>query len=70
MEFAGEAIAELSVEGRLTMCNMAIEAGGKSGIVPPDEKTLEYVNPRAKRDRSRSTPATPTPATSRSTSGT
>ncbi|MHB1004789.1 MAG: 3-isopropylmalate dehydratase large subunit [Chloroflexota bacterium] len=49
MEFAGSAIAELSVEGRLTMCNMAIEAGGKSGIVAPDDKTLAYVNPRAER---------------------
>ncbi|MCL5108723.1 MAG: 3-isopropylmalate dehydratase large subunit [Chloroflexi bacterium] len=50
MEFTGEAIQDLSVEGRLTMCNMAIEAGGKSGIVPPDEKTLEYVRPRVRRE--------------------
>ena len=50
MEFTGEAIAELSVEGRLTMCNMAIEAGGKSGIVPPDEKTLAYVQERVRRE--------------------
>ena len=49
MEFTGEAIAEMSVEGRLTMCNMAIEAGGKSGIVPPDAKTIEYVEARVKR---------------------
>ncbi|MDA8216412.1 MAG: 3-isopropylmalate dehydratase large subunit [Dehalococcoidales bacterium] len=49
MEFTGEAIGELSVEGRLTMCNMAIEAGGKSGIVPPDDKTVAYVKERAKR---------------------
>jgi 3-isopropylmalate/(R)-2-methylmalate dehydratase large subunit len=49
MEFTGEAIANLSVEGRLTMCNMAIEAGGKSGIVAPDALTLDYVKPRAKR---------------------
>lgn len=49
MEFTGEAIDSLSVDGRLTMCNMAIEAGGKSGIIAPDEKTLEYVRPRAKR---------------------
>ncbi|MHB1417253.1 MAG: 3-isopropylmalate dehydratase large subunit, partial [Chloroflexota bacterium] len=49
MEFTGEAIGQLSVEGRLTMCNMAIEAGGKSGIVPPDDKTLAYVKERAKR---------------------
>jgi len=44
MEFTGEVIEELSVEGRMTVCNMAIEAGGKSGIINPDEKTLEYVN--------------------------
>ena len=49
MEFSGEAISELSVDSRLTMCNMAIEAGGKSGIVPPDGTTLAYVKPRASR---------------------
>lgn len=49
MEFVGEAIANLSVEGRLTMCNMAIEAGAKNGIVPPDDKTAAYVEKRAKR---------------------
>ncbi|AFV12177.1 3-isopropylmalate dehydratase large subunit LeuC [Thermacetogenium phaeum DSM 12270] len=50
MEFTGEAISSLSVEGRLTMCNMAIEAGAKNGIVPPDEKTVAYVEKRAKRE--------------------
>jgi len=49
MEFTGEVIDALPVDGRLTMCNMAIEAGGKSGIIAPDEKTLEYVRARAKR---------------------
>jgi len=49
MEFTGEAIENLSVEGRLTMCNMAIEAGAKSGIVAPDKITEKYVKPRAKR---------------------
>jgi 3-isopropylmalate/(R)-2-methylmalate dehydratase large subunit len=49
MEFTGEAISELSMDSRLTMCNMAIEAGGKSGIVAPDETTLAYVKPRASR---------------------
>ncbi len=46
MEFTGSAISQLSVEGRLTMANMAIEAGGKNGIVEPDDKTLEYVRKR------------------------
>jgi len=49
MEFGGAAIAELSVEGRLTMANMAIEAGGKAGLFPPDAKTWEYVDGRPAR---------------------
>jgi 3-isopropylmalate/(R)-2-methylmalate dehydratase large subunit len=49
MEFEGEAIISLSMSGRLTMCNMAIEAGGKNGIIVPDEITEEYVKGRAKR---------------------
>lgn len=43
MEFTGETIRKLSVDARLTMCNMAIEAGGKSGIIAPDEITMRYV---------------------------
>jgi len=46
MEFCGEAVAALSVEERMTLCNMAIEGGGKNGIIEPDEKTLEYVKQR------------------------
>ncbi|MDD5729228.1 MAG: aconitase family protein, partial [Victivallales bacterium] len=46
MEFAGETIANLGIEERMTICNMAIEAGGKNGIIAPDEKTLEYVRQR------------------------
>ena len=46
MEFCGEAIADLSISERMTMCNMAIEAGGKNGIIEPDEKTLKYVKAR------------------------
>lgn len=49
MEFAGEAIRVLSMDGRFTMANMAIEAGAKAGIFEVDDKTLEYVRPRAKR---------------------
>lgn len=49
MEFCGEAIDNLSIEARMTMANMAIEAGGKNGIFKADDITLEYVKGRAKR---------------------
>ncbi|MBI4687352.1 MAG: 3-isopropylmalate dehydratase large subunit [Nitrospirae bacterium] len=49
MEFEGETIQTLPMHGRLTMCNMAIEAGGKSGIIVPDKITEDYVKGRAKR---------------------
>ncbi len=49
MEFEGETIKSLPMYGRLTMCNMAIEAGGKNGIIIPDGITEEYVKGRAKR---------------------
>jgi 3-isopropylmalate/(R)-2-methylmalate dehydratase large subunit len=49
MEFTGEAIEELSMDGRFTMANMAIEAGAKTGIVPADDKTRAYVAVRATR---------------------
>jgi 3-isopropylmalate/(R)-2-methylmalate dehydratase large subunit len=49
MEFGGETILNLPMHGRLTMCNMAIEAGGKSGIIVPDSITRRYVKTRAKR---------------------
>ncbi len=49
MEFAGEAIEALSMDGRFTMANMAIEAGAKAGIFRVDGKTLDYVEPRAQR---------------------
>ena len=49
MEFTGEVIDRLSMEGRFTMANMAIEAGGKNGIFHPDSATEAYVKDRAKR---------------------
>jgi 3-isopropylmalate/(R)-2-methylmalate dehydratase large subunit len=49
MEFSGEVIKRLSMDNRFTMCNMAIEAGAKTGIIEPDEITLEYLKGRAKR---------------------
>jgi 3-isopropylmalate/(R)-2-methylmalate dehydratase large subunit len=49
LEFSGPAITSLSMEARLTMSNMAIEAGAKAGLMPVDDVTLDYVRPRAKR---------------------
>jgi 3-isopropylmalate/(R)-2-methylmalate dehydratase large subunit len=49
MEFTGDVISDLPMADRMTMANMAIEAGAKSGIISPDEVTLDYVKPRAKR---------------------
>lgn len=46
IEFAGEAIMDLSVEGRMTVCNMAIEAGARAGFVAVDDKTIDYVKGR------------------------
>ena len=46
IEFAGSAIRELSIEGRMTICNMSIEAGARVGMVAADEKTIEYVKGR------------------------
>ncbi|VVB91276.1 Isopropylmalate/citramalate isomerase large subunit [uncultured archaeon] len=43
VEYYGETISDLSIAGRMTLCNMAIEMGAKAGIVPPDEKTFEYL---------------------------
>ena len=48
MEFTGPVIEELSMDSRFTMCNMAIEAGGKNGIIAPDEKTKQYIEGRMK----------------------
>jgi len=46
IEFGGDAIKSLSIEGRMTVCNMAIEAGARAGIVAVDEKTVEYIKGR------------------------
>lgn len=46
IEFAGSAVRNLSIEGRMTMCNMAIEAGARSGMVAVDDKTVEYFGNR------------------------
>ncbi len=46
IEFAGEAIRSLSMEGRMTVCNMTIEGGARAGLIAPDEKTFEYVKDR------------------------
>ena len=46
IEYCGEAIRALSMEGRMTVCNMAIEGGARAGLIAPDEKTFEYVKGR------------------------
>ena len=46
VEFSGDTVSEMSVSGRMTLCNMAIEMGGKAGIVEPDEKTFAYLRER------------------------
>ncbi|WP_414472628.1 3-isopropylmalate dehydratase large subunit [Microvirga sp. M2] len=48
IEFAGEAIRSLSMEGRMTVCNMTIEGGARAGLVAPDEKTYAYLKDRPK----------------------
>ena len=46
IEYAGEAIRALSMEGRMTVCNMSIEAGARAGMIAPDEKTYAYIQGR------------------------
>src|SRR6185295_11859976 len=52
IEYAGDTIRSLSMEGRMTVCNMSIEAGARAGMIAPDETTFEYLKgrPRAPRD--------------------
>ncbi|MCP4275154.1 MAG: 3-isopropylmalate dehydratase large subunit, partial [Gammaproteobacteria bacterium] len=46
IEYAGDAISKLSMEGRMTLCNLAIESGARAGLVAPDEKTFEFLQGR------------------------
>lgn len=46
MEYTGEAIRKLSMEGRMTVCNMSIEGGARAGLISPDEKTVEFLRGR------------------------
>ena len=46
IEYSGEAVRELSMEGRMTLCNMSIEAGARAGLIAPDEKTFAYLRGR------------------------
>jgi 3-isopropylmalate/(R)-2-methylmalate dehydratase large subunit len=49
LEFAGDGVASLSIEERMTLCNMVIEAGGKNGVIEADEKTAAFVRERTKK---------------------
>src|SRR6476469_2865160 len=48
LEYAGEAIRAISVEGRMTICNMSVEGGAKAGFIAPDEKIFEYLKDKPK----------------------
>lgn len=48
IEYAGEAIRALSMEGRMTVCNMSIEGGARAGMIAPDQKTFDFINGRPK----------------------
>ena len=53
LEFAGEAIRALSMEGRMTVCNMSVEAGARTGLIAPDEKTFAFLKGRPKSPKGR-----------------
>jgi len=59
MEFTGETIRSLPMDGRFTICNMAIEAGAKSGIIEPDEKTVKSLKLKVKREMIKSLKSDP-----------
>jgi 3-isopropylmalate/(R)-2-methylmalate dehydratase large subunit len=46
VEYRGHAIEDLSIEARMTLCNMSIEAGARAGIIASDEKTIDYIRGR------------------------
>ena len=46
MEFAGSAIESMNMDERMTVCNMVVEAGGKNGVIAPDQTTFDYVKAR------------------------
>ena len=46
MEFVGDAISQMNMEERMTVCNMVVEAGGKNGVCPADQTTFDYVDSR------------------------
>src|SRR5699024_3459413 len=46
VEYAGEAVRNLSMEGRFTLCNLSIEMGARGGMVAPDQKTFDYIKGR------------------------
>ncbi len=54
LEYAGEAIRALSMEGRMTICNMSVEGGAKAGFIAPDERTYEFVKGRPKAPKGKS----------------
>src|SRR5262249_49136989 len=49
MEFDGDGVFALNIEERMTLCNMVIEAGGKNGVIAPDQVTFDYVTPPTRR---------------------
>jgi 3-isopropylmalate/(R)-2-methylmalate dehydratase large subunit len=54
LEYAGEAIRALSMEGRMTVCNMSVEGGAKAGFIAPDEKAFDYLKDRPKAPKGKS----------------
>ena len=64
MEFDGDGVYALNIEERMTLCNMVIEAGGKNGVIAPDQVTLDYVNARNTQRQAVHGRSSPTPGRS------